>query len=88
MSHERVGDVAKSRIINTASLGGRVTVDITSSPQGDGNMEAETEANEPTRLVDITSSPQGDGNFWGYLTPTDEELTLHLPRKGMETAIL
>ena len=38
------------------------------------------------KVVDITSSPQGDGNSLdldGLIL--DELLTLHLPRKGMET---
>ena len=40
--------------------------------------------------VDITSSPQGDGNKLNspFLFILGSKLTLHLPRKGMETALL
>ena len=60
-------------------------VDITSSPQGDGNK-----SNSTLILflvtVDITSSPQGDGNIHTSIVKSDrKKLTLHLPRKGMET---
>ena len=38
--------------------------------------------------VDITSSPQGDGNaYLGLKLNCSLALTLHLPRKGMETFI-
>ena len=38
-------------------------VDITSSPQGDGNSTTIL-SGEISTIVDITSSPQGDGNFF------------------------
>ena len=68
-------------------------VDITSSPQGDGNSPI---INNPTGIsksdvVDITSSPQGDGNLdfsKAFVLSTTIRLTLHLPRKGMETTSL
>ena len=62
-------------------------VDITSSPQGDGNEKREEKAIIKELKVDITSSPQGDGNNkLKLLTLLAWVLTLHLPRKGMETA--
>ena len=66
------------------------TVDITSSPQGDGNFQL-SQPLMRSPCVDITSSPQGDGNFWDCISFKEILsfcwLTLHLPRKGMETAI-
>ena len=64
-------------------------VDITSSPQGDGNWNSRRSLNSPS-VVDITSSPQGDGNPLSICVTTVRwaELTLHLPRKGMETKCL
>ena len=48
-------------------------VDITSSPQGDGNFLTLLLTTERT-AVDITSSPQGDGNvdlFWASVKLTE-----------------
>ena len=89
-------------------------VDITSSPQGDGNNILPLWIGIEL-FVDITSSPQGDGNLynklaiqeiesklrsWHYIFPArgwkhlfrvrskiKGLLTLHLPRKGMETLL-